>query len=126
MDKKEKQLVKALKLAGIDKEKFDQVIDLFQEDEDETKEVKKEETQQEQPKEVKEEKPKVEEVKQVEQKKVEEPKDETKEVINKLLEKITALEEKVEKSQSFGYNAQPSQPSNEDVDDILTKMKNLR
>jgi FtsZ-interacting cell division protein YlmF len=122
MDKKEKQLVKALKLAGIDKEKFDQVIDLFQEDEEEKVETK--EPQQEEPKEVKEE-PKVEEVKKVE-KKVEEPKDDTKEIITKLLEKITALEEKVEKTQSFGYSAQPSQPSSEDVDDIIAKVRNLR
>lgn len=124
MDKKEKQLVKALKLAGIDKDKFDQVIDLFQDDDEEVKK----EPQQEPAKEVKEE-PKAEEVKVVE-KKVEEPKveqkDETKEIIGKLLEKITALEEKVEKSQSFGYSAQQSQPSGEDVDDILAKVKNLR
>lgn len=130
-NKKEKQLQKALKLAGIDKEKFDQVIDLLSDDEEEQT------PQQEPAKEVKEE-PKAEEVKKVEQEVVEPKKEEPQidkyqEQINKLLEgmeKLSAqnksLTEKIEKSQSFGYSPQQGQPSEEEVDDIIAKAKNFR
>lgn len=124
--KKEKQLAKALKLAGIDKEKFDQVIDLLSDDEEETKEQPKEE-----PKEVKEE-PKVEEKKaEVKEEPKETPKkDETLEklllFVEKQQEQIKQLTEKVEKSQSFGYSSQPKTSDDNDLTDILTKAQNLR
>lgn len=135
MDKKQKKLERALKLAGIDKEKFDDVIELLKDDDEEIEQTKEEQPKEEVKKEEPQQEVKKEVVKVEEQEK---PKEQTKsptdDKIDKLLaaleeqnKEIKTLKEKVEKSQSFGYNPAPKQPQEDfSPEDELKKAKSLR
>lgn len=144
MDKKQKRLEKALKLAGIDQDKFQDVLDLLSDDDDqvqgnEKEEVKEQDNTQE----------KVQEENKKEEPKVEEPKQEVKSneididaiadklglndfktIISDQAKKIDDLKKEVEKSKNVGANQrqQYDDSENEDYsfDNILNKLNNRR
>ena len=91
--KKEKKLEKALKLAGIDKEKWDDVLELISDDEKEEEAETKEETPEvekevETTKDKKEDEPKKEEVPKEEEVEKDKPKTENELDIDTILEKL--------------------------------------
>ena len=129
---KEKKLEKALKLAGIEKEKWDDVISLISDDEDEVEEVKEEEPKVEDEKvettEEKEEKPK-KEVEKPKEKEVEKTEDkeldvdaileklgieQIKTVVSEQAKKIDELQKTIEKTSVVGAQARGNTVDDED------------
>ncbi len=129
---KEKKLEKALKLAGIEKEKWDDVISLISDDEDEVEEVKEEEPKVEDEKvettEEKEEKPK-KEVEKPKEKEVEKTEDkeldvdaileklgieQIKTVVSEQAKKIDELQKTIEKTSVVGAQVRGNTVDDED------------
>ena len=148
--KKEKKLEKALKLAGIDKEKWDDVLELISDDEKEEEAENKEETPEveeevETTEDKKEEKPKKEGVPKEEEVEKNKPKTENELDIDAILEKlgveqiksvvsnqakeIDKLKEQVQKSTIAGAQSK-QQPNGEDdeynFDNLFNKVSSSK
>ncbi len=114
VDKKQKQLEKALKLAGIDKEKFDQVIGLFEDDEEQDEKEEKAEKS-EQPKvEATKEQPKEEKTFDIDEVLKKLGLNDIKSVIENQAKEISELKETVKKAVPAGAKPKPNEVSQGD------------